>query len=211
MNKLVFLIIFPLLLISLNSKAAVFDVEARGVYGGFWRDLYKLGPVVADTIGADMGVFTSSSFKVGFSFATLVGLLSNDPDHDVFDAFSENPYEYNGVLNPLVPADFSYSTIALKLEYIIYEGSSFGWSTTVNFGDGVLAFRPEADEKKGDSLSHNYGSLGTALIIKITKNLRTSIGVSYRKDFDANESSRQDGYENFDAVTIYNHVYLVKF
>ena len=148
---------------------------------------------------------------MGFSFATLVGLLSNDPDHDVFDAFSENPYEYNGVLNPLVPADFSYSTIALKLEYIIYEGSSFGWSTTVNLGEGVLAFRPEADEKKGDSLSHNYGSLGTALIIKITKNLRTSIGVSYRKDFDANESSRQDGYENFDAVTIYNHVYLVKF
>ena len=90
MNKLSYLVIFPLLLISFTSKAAIFDVEAKGVYGGFWRDLYKLGPVVADTIGADMGIFTSSKFKVGFSFATLVGLLSNDSGHDVFDAFSEN-------------------------------------------------------------------------------------------------------------------------
>ena len=35
----------------------MFDVEAHGIYGGFWRDLYKFGPVVIDTVGGDLGVF----------------------------------------------------------------------------------------------------------------------------------------------------------
>ena len=31
-----------------------------------------------------------------------------------------------------------------------------------------------------------------------------------RKDLNANEAGRPSKYENFDAVTIYNHFYLVK-
>jgi len=37
----------------------------------------------------------------------------------------------------LEPAYFSYSTAALKLEYILFDGTTFGWSTTGNFGQGV--------------------------------------------------------------------------
>ena len=73
------LIIIPILIINFSSsKAALIDVEAPGIYGGFWRDLYKLGPVVIDTIGADLGVFGGPSFKMGLSFATVVGLLSTN-------------------------------------------------------------------------------------------------------------------------------------
>ncbi len=64
----------------------MFDVEAHGIYGGFWRDLYKFGPVVIDTVGGDLGVFIDNEIKVGFSFATLVGLISGNEDDDVFDA-----------------------------------------------------------------------------------------------------------------------------
>ena len=60
------LIIIPILIINFsNSKAALINVEAAGIYGGFWRDLYKLGPVVIDTIGADLGVFGNPSLKWG--------------------------------------------------------------------------------------------------------------------------------------------------
>ena len=38
-----------------------------------------------------------------------------------------------------------------------------------------------------------------------------SFGISNRKDLDANDKNRPEGFENFDAVTIYNHVYMVKF
>ena len=43
-------ILSPLLFICLcsNTHASIFDLEANGVYGGFWRDLYKFGPVVID-------------------------------------------------------------------------------------------------------------------------------------------------------------------
>ena len=206
------LIIIPILIINFSSsKAALIDVEAPGIYGGFWRDLYKLGPVVIDTIGADLGVFGGPSFKMGLSFATVVGLLSTNENHDIFGSISESSKKYNSILNALEPSDFSYSTAALKLEYIMVEGNSFGWSTTTNFGVGVLGFKPEEGQLVGDSLYHLYLSLGTALIIKITNNLRTSIGISYRKDLNANEAGRPSKYENFDAVTIYNHFYLVKF
>ena len=43
-----------------TTHAAFFDVEANGVYGGFWRDLYKFGPVVIDTVGGDLGVFANN-------------------------------------------------------------------------------------------------------------------------------------------------------
>ena len=194
-----------------NSKAAIIDVEAPGIYGGFWRDLYKLGPVVVDTVGADLGIFGSPSFKMGLSFATVVGLLSTNESHDVFGSISESSKKYNSILNALEPADFSYSTAALKVEYIMVEGATFGWSATTNFGVGVLGFKPEEGQIVGNSLYHLYLSIGTALIIKITNNFRTSIGISYRKDLNANESGRPSKYENFDAVTIYNHLYLVKF
>ena len=208
-TKLVFFIFLNF--ISLPVGAAVFDVSAQGVYGGFWRDLYKLGPVVIDTIGADLGVFAGKRFKVGFSFATIVGLLSKDENDDIFGSIDNSSSKYNSIQNALEPADFSYSTIALKLEYIIYDGTTFGWSTTTNLGNGVLGFKPADGEEDGDTFSHGYASLGTALIVKITNNLRTSIGISYRKDLDANDDGRPEKYENFDAVTIYNHFYLVKF
>ena len=202
-----------------NTHAAIFDVEANGVYGGFWRDLYKFGPVVIDTVGGDLGVFVSNELKVGFSFSTLAGLLSRNKDDDVFDAVQGSygtPDRYSGVLNALEPADFSYSTAALKLEYILFDGTTFGWSTTGNFGQGVFgqgkinnASGLEKEEYK--SFSHTYASLGLAIIIKITNNFRMSFGISNRKDLDANDKSRPAGFENFDAVTIYNHVYMVKF
>ena len=46
------------------AHAAIFDVEAHGVYGGFWRDLYKFGPIVIDTVGGDLGVFIDNDIKV---------------------------------------------------------------------------------------------------------------------------------------------------
>ena len=61
------------------------------------------------------------------------------------------------------------------------------------------------------SFSHTYASLSTAVIVKFTKNFRISLGISQRKDLDANNKSRPEGFENLDAVTIYNHVYMVKF
>ena len=202
-----------------KTHAAIFDVEANGVYGGFWRDLYKFGPVVIDTVGGDLGVFVSNEFKVGFSFATLAGLLSRNKDDDVFDAVQGSygtPDRYSGVLNALEPADFSYSTAALKFEYLFYNGSTFGWSTTTNFGQGVFGSGKiindsglEKDEYK--SFAHSYASLGVSFIIKFTRNFRMSFGVSQRKDLNANDKNRPEGFENFDAVTIYNHVYMVKF
>ena len=71
------------------TYAAVFDVEAHGVYGGFWRDLYKFGPFVIDTVGGDLGIFVNNDFKIGFSFATVAGLLSSNEKDDVFDAINE--------------------------------------------------------------------------------------------------------------------------
>ena len=97
------------------AHAAIFDVEAHGVYGGFWRDLYKFGPVVIDTVGGDLGIFVNDQFKTGFSFATLVGLLSEDENDDIFGSVSNSSQKYNSVLNALEPTDFSYSTAALKL------------------------------------------------------------------------------------------------
>jgi hypothetical protein len=201
------------------AQAAIFDVEAHGVYGGFWRDLYKFGPVVIDTVGGDLGVFIDNDIKMGFSFATVAGLISGNQEDDVFDAVNGSygrPDRYSGGLNALEPADFSYSTAALKLEYILYDGSTFGWSTTGNFGQGVFgqgkinnASGLEKEEYK--SFSHTYASLGLAIIIKITNNFRMSFGISNRKDLEANDKSRPEGFENFDAVTIYNHVYMVKF
>ena len=211
MNNLYLKLIILVFSIQSNAYSSILNVDSRGIYGGFWRDLYKLGPFVIDTIGADLGVFAAENFKMGFSFATEVGILSSDPDHDIFDAFQKNPKGYNEVLNPLVPADFSYSTAALKLEYIFYNGDVFAWSTTTNLGVGVIAFTPPDGEERGESFTHNYASQGIALITKVTNNLRVSIGVSYRKDLDANSSDRRKDYENFDAVTIYNHFYLVKF
>lgn len=167
--------------------------------------------MVIDTIGADLGVFATPTFKVGFSFATVVGLLSKDPKKDIFGSIEESSKKYNKVLNALEPSDFSYSTAALKLEYIFYNGETLAWSTTTNFGTGVLGFKPEGDEELGDSIEHLYGSLGVALIVKITKNFKMSIGISQRKDFDANSANRPEGYENFDAVSIYNHFYLASF
>ena len=80
-----FLIFIFLLNLAFSSgQAAIFDVEAHGVYGGFWRDLYKFGPVVIDTVGGDLGIFVSDNFKTGFSFATIVGILSDDPNDDIF-------------------------------------------------------------------------------------------------------------------------------
>ena len=38
-----------------------------------------------------------------------------------------------------------------------------------------------------------------------------SFGVSQRKDLDKNNNKRPVGFENLDTVSIYNHVYLVKF
>ena len=71
-----FLIFIFLLNLAFSSgQAAIFDVEAHGVYGGFWRDLYKFGPVVIDTVGGDLGIFVSDNFKTGFSFATIVGMI----------------------------------------------------------------------------------------------------------------------------------------
>ena len=201
------------------AHAAIFDVEAHGIYGGFWRDLYKFGPEVIDTVGGDLGVFIDNDIKVGFSFATVVGLLSGNQEDDVFDAVKGSygkPDRYSGGLNALEPADFSYSTAAFKLEYILYDGTTFGWSTTGNLGQGVFgqgninnASGLENEEYK--SFSHTYASLGLAIIIKITNNFRMSFGISNRKDLGANDKSRPAGFENFDAVTIYNHVYMVKF
>ena len=93
-----------------NAHAAIFDLEANGVYGGFWRDLYKLGPVVIDTVGGDLGVFVNNDLKVGFSFSTIAGLLSRNEIDDVFDAVQgsyRRPYKYSGVLNALEQAKFS--------------------------------------------------------------------------------------------------------
>ena len=172
-----------------------------------------------DTVGGDLGVFVSNEFKVGFSFATLAGLLSRNKDDDVFDAVQGSygtPDRYSGLLNALEPADFSYSTVALKFEYLLYNGSTFDWSTTTNFGQGVFGQCKinnvsglEKEEYK--SFSHTYASLGLAIIIKITNNFRMSFGISNRKDLDANDKNRRAGFENFDAVTIYNHVYMTKF
>ena len=98
------------------TYAAVFDVEAHGVYGGFWRDLYKFGPVVIDTVGGDLGIFVNNDFKIGFSFATVAGLLSRNEKDDVFDAINGSygtPDRYIGFLSALEPTDFTYSTAAL--------------------------------------------------------------------------------------------------
>ena len=161
-------------------KAAIFDVENHGIYGGFWRDLYKFGPVVVDTVGGDLGIFLSDYLKTGFSFATVAGLLSDNKDDDVFSSVSGSngtPDRYSLVLNALEPADFAYSTAAFKLEYIIYDGSSFGWSTTGNFGQGVFS-QGKINNSSGlksdeyQSFSHTYVSLGTAVIVKFTKNFR---------------------------------------
>ena len=59
LSVLIFCAIVPVV------KAAIFDVENYGVYGDFWRDLYKLGPVVVDTVGGDLGIFLSDDFKTG--------------------------------------------------------------------------------------------------------------------------------------------------
>ena len=67
----------------------------------------------------------------------------------------------------------------------------------------------ENDDYK--SFAHSYASLGVSIIIKFTRNFRMSFGVSQRKDLNANDKNRPEGFENFDAVTIYNHVYMVKF
>ena len=140
--QIILIFIFNLLL-KFNfsiAHAPIFDVEAHGVYGGFWRDLYKFGPIVIDTVGGDLGVFIDNDIKVGFSFATVVGLLSGNQEDDVFDAVNGSygsPDRYSGVLNALEPADFSYSTAALKLEYILYDGTTFGWSRTVNLGQDL--------------------------------------------------------------------------
>ena len=200
-------------------KAAIFDVENYGIYGGFWRDLYKFGPVVVDTVGGDLGIFLSDDFKTGFSFATVVGLLSDNKDDDVFSSVSGSngtPDRYSVVLNALEPADFAYSTAAFKLEYIIYNGSSFGWSTTGNFGQGVFS-QGKINNSSGlksdeyQSFSHTYASLGTAVIVKFTEFFRISLGISQRKDLNANDKSRPEGFENLDAIAIYNHIYMVKF
>ena len=58
---------------------------------------------------------------------------------------------------------------------------------------------------------YTYASLGTAVIVKFTKNFRISLGISKRKDLNTNDKSRPEGFENLDAVTIYNHAYMVKF
>ena len=59
--------------LALPVNAAIFDLTASGVYGGFWRDLYKLGPVVIDTIGADF----SSHFFWYFSLSlTALAIIS---------------------------------------------------------------------------------------------------------------------------------------
>ncbi len=82
---------------------------------------------------------------------------------------------------------------------------------TANYGNGVLGYNPDLAEKEATSIEHTYGSLGIAFIIKITNNIRYSWGISQRKDFHANDEERPEGFENFDAVTIYNHLYIVKF
>ena len=143
-NQIIRIFIINLLLIFKFSlaQAAIFNVEAHGVYGGFWRDLYKFGPVVIDTVGGDLGIFVNDEFKIGFSFATLVGLFSEDENDDIFGSFSKSSEKYNSVLNALEPTDFSYSTAALKLEYLLYDGSTIGYSTTANYGTGILGYNP---------------------------------------------------------------------
>ena len=202
-------VIYFLSIPSSSGFAAILDVEANGIYGGFWRDLYKFGPVVIDTVGGDLGIFLTDDFKMGFSFATIVGLLSDKEDDDIFGSVSTSSKKYNSVLNALDPADFSYSTAAFKTEYILYEGDIFGVSTTNNLGVGVLAYNRGLDQLESDVLNHPYVSQGLAGIIKITKNFRMSLGVSYRKDVGS--GGRPEGFEELDAVTIYNHVYVVKF
>ena len=201
-----------------NSNAAIFEVEAKGIYGGFWRDLYKFGPVVIDTIGSDLGVFAKRNFKIGFSFTTLVGILSGNNNDNVFDALSGsdgNPDRYSGVLSALEPSDFSYSTAALKFEYIIMDGETFGFSSTTNFGQGVYAQGKIQNESNNEeeykSFGHFYGSLGFGLILKLTKNLKLSIGFSHRKDFDSFDNNRPDGFEVLEGISIFNHLYLSKF
>ena len=89
-----FLIFIFLLNLAFSSgQAAIFDVEAHRVYGGFWRDLYKFGPVVIDTVGGDLGIFVSDNFKTGFSFATIVGILSDDPNDDIFGSVYSGPHK----------------------------------------------------------------------------------------------------------------------
>lgn len=201
------------MLVSLNItvQAALFDTKVDGVYGGFFRDLYAFGPVVVDTIGGDLGIYANDDLKIGFSFATVVGLLSNDAGDDVFDGLSGSsgiPDSY-GALSALEPADFSYSTAALKVEYILYEGDIFGWSSTLNLGQGV--YGQGVIDNNYTSFSHTFASLGTAVIIKFTEELRMSLGISYRSDFNKNDASRPAGFGNLDAITVYNHFYVSRF
>ena len=100
--RILFLSFLIFCVINTAVKAAIFDVENHGIYGGFWRDLYKFGPVVVDTVGGDLGIFLSDDFKTGFSFATVAGLLSDNKDDDVFSSVSGsngNPDRYSLVLN----------------------------------------------------------------------------------------------------------------
>ena len=52
---------------------------------------------------------------MGFSFATLVGLLSEDENDDIFGFVDDSSKKYNCFLNALEPKEFSYSTAAFKL------------------------------------------------------------------------------------------------
>jgi hypothetical protein len=159
------------------------------------------------------------NLRLDFLFTTVAGLLSRNKDDDVFDSVQGSygtPDRYSGLLSALEPSDFSYSTVILKFEYLFYDGSTFGWSSTTNFGQGVFGQGKivndsslENDDYK--SFAHNFASLGVSLIIKFTRNIRMSFGVSQRKDLNANDNNRPVGFENLDAFSIFNHIYMVKF
>ena len=111
------------------THAAFFDVEANGVYGGFWRDLYKFGPVVIDTVGGDLGIFVNDEFilinetgdssirrywlkgsKKGTSDYFIRG-LPGYPDNISFDENGIFWVAFAGIRSPLVDGLSNFPTI----------------------------------------------------------------------------------------------------
>lgn len=203
-----------------QSKDGFFDVDARGVYGGPLRVLTRIGPAIADLRGGQAGIFLGNSFKIGFASTTLAGLLSDNENDDILEGLARAADNLgNRIPQTLPPSDFTYNTLAVQLEYVREDASFITFSAYTDIGEGLLAVRSQSATSVRtdtnlydiDSYTIPYIEVGLRLVLKITNNVRVNFGYGHRKDINADNDNRPEGFENLDGTTFTNTAYIVKF
>ena len=208
--------------LSINSQNAVkspiygksfINHDSKGISAGFHRWLGKAGTHYIDCIGAVLlhaldDPWAHNQFFVGAVFSTAVGQYGDPNSASIFSAASSAASEYTnshrnyGGTAALPPLDYSYSSIATRVNYRFINDSIFSLGFYSDLGYGLIGTRES-------SQINFFTAFGSNLIFKIIPSFIVTLGLQYRV---ANSSKNPiKGFEEMSSLAIYNSFELIKF